>query len=98
MSNPIIISAIQSGTRLELRYHGYNRIVEVHAYGVSTAGNVVIRAWQVRGGSVSNEPVGWKLFRLDEATSVHATTEASQTPRAGYKRGDAGMTTIYAQV
>ncbi len=64
--------ALKDGKRLELRYHGYTRVVEVHAVGSSTKdGHTIMRVWQVRGGSVSNEPVGWKLLRLEEASGAH---------------------------
>jgi hypothetical protein len=90
--------ALNSGRCLELRYDGYTRVVEVHAVGTSTAGNPVMRVWQVRGGSVSNEPVGWKLMRLDEARSVQVLDEKSAAPRPGYKPGDKGMTSILRQI
>ena len=57
-----------------------------------------MRVWQVRGGSVHNEPVGWKLMRLDEARSVAITNEKSAAPRPGYKSGDKGMTSILCQL
>lgn len=90
--------ALNKGVCLEVRYDGYTRIVEVHAVGISTAGNHVMRVWQVRGGSVSNEPVGWKLLRLDETTGVALTAEKSAAPRAGYKPGDKGMVQIICQL
>lgn len=65
---------------LELRYDGYNRIVEVHAVGLTKEGHWIMRVWQVRGGSVSNEPVGWKLLRLDEAFSAYITNEPPRSP------------------
>lgn len=90
--------ALHAARVLELRYDGYIRQVEVHAVGTSTAGNSVMRCWQVRGGSVHNEPVGWKMMRLDEAIGTHLTDETSQAPRPGYKRNDSQMTHIIAQV
>lgn len=84
-------AAITSGKCLELRYDGYSRVVEVHAVGLTRESNWVMRVWQVRGGSVSNEPVGWKLLRLDEAWSVALINERSMAPRPKYKRGDAIM-------
>jgi hypothetical protein len=36
--------------------------------------------WQDRGGSVHNEPVGWKLMRLDEALGVAIIDEKSLAP------------------
>lgn len=91
-------AALSSGKCLEIHYNGFSRVVEVHAVGYSTAGNPVMRVWQLRGGSTSNEPVGWKLMRLDEAVSVGSLPEASQAPRPGYKPGDKGMSRIVCQL
>lgn len=98
---PIIDTACQAlelGQVLELRYDGFYRYVEVHAVGVSTAGNAVMRCWQVRGGSASGEPVGWKLMRLDEVLNAAISDEPSQAPRPGYSRGDKGMSRITCQL
>lgn len=57
-----------------------------------------MRVWQVRGGSVSGERSGWKLLRLDEARALAVLSEPSAAPRAGYRRGDAAMTRIVAQI
>jgi hypothetical protein len=91
-------AALSAAKCLELQYNGFARVVEVHAVGYSTAGNPVMRAWQVRGGSSSQEPVGWKLMRLDEARSAALTNEPSQAPRPGYKPGDKGMSRIVCEL
>ncbi len=90
--------ALNSGKRLEVRYDGYIRIVEVHAAGESSKGDELMRVWQVRGGSVSNERMGWKLLRLDETTSLGIVDEASEAPRQGYRRGDSAMDIIRCQI
>jgi hypothetical protein len=90
--------ALQSGLVLQLRYDGYTRDVEVHAVGTTKEHHAVMRVWQVAGGSVSHEPVGWKLLRLDEATGAFVTKQKSLAPRTGYKRGDKTMSTIKCQV
>jgi hypothetical protein len=90
--------ALQSGQVLEIRYDGYSRSVEVHAVGLTKEGNAVMRVWQVSGGSASNEPVGWKLLRLDEATGAIVTQQRSLAPRPGYKRGDTVMRQITCQL
>ena len=98
MHSDIACEALRKGVCLELRYNGYSRVVEVHAVGISTAGNPVMRAWQIRGGSASNESVGWKLRRLDEAAGAGLTNEKSEAPRAGYKPGDKAMQQIVCQL
>ena len=94
----VACEALRSGQVLELRYDGYTRMVEVHAVGFTKEDNAVMRVWQISGGSVSNEPVGWKLLRLDEATGAVVTHQKSLAPRPGYKPGDAAMKRITCQL
>lgn len=98
MNNNSPILALKSGLCLELRYDGFSRIVEVHAVGISTAGNPCMRVYQVSGGSVSNEPVGWKMMTLDKAFSMHLTEQDGLAPRQGYAANDRGMSVIHAQL
>jgi hypothetical protein len=85
---------MRSGLRLEIRYDGYHRVVEVHACGYTREDNPVMRVWQVHGGGVRNEPIGWKLLSLDEALGLAILSEKSDAPRLGYKRGDKAMARI----
>jgi hypothetical protein len=98
MWKSVASDALRQGKCLELRYDGFSRIVEVHAVGTSEEGNDLMRVWQVRGGSVSNERTGWKLLRLDEAFGARVTDEESEAPRKGYKRGDKAMRLIASQI
>ena len=84
--------ALATGKRLELRYDGYQRVVEVHTVGRSKEGDWLMRVWQVRGASAGNEPVGWKLLRIDGSFTAHPINEQSKAPRPGYKRGEPAMT------
>ena len=90
--------ALRSGCVLQLQYDGYTRDVEVHAVGITKENHAVMRVWQIAGGSVSHEPVGWKLLRLDEATGAFVTKQKSLAPRPGYKRGDKVMSRIQCQL
>jgi hypothetical protein len=98
MWSQIACTALQSGLVLQLKYDGYTRDVEVHAVGTTKESHAVMRVWQIAGGSVSNEPVGWKLLRLDEATGAFVTKLKSLAPRPGYKRGDKVMSYIQCQL
>ena len=94
----VICDAVRMAQCIELRYDGYRRLVEVHAYGVTKAGHDVMLVWQVSGRSAHDEPVGWKMLRLDETSGVSLATETSQAPRKDYRRGSKAMQTIYCQV
>ena len=98
MIQDLPVAAVNTGVRLRLQYDGFSRTVEVHAVGISTAGNPCMRVWQTEGGSVSGEPVGWKMMTLDKAFTVHLTDERSAAPRPGYVPNDRGMTQIFAQL
>lgn len=94
----VACDALKRGKILQLRYDGYSRCVEVHAVGVSKAGNTVMSCWQIRGGSVHNDPTGWKLMKLSEVSSAVVSEEPSQAPRANYRRGDSRMTHIICEL
>src|SRR5665809_49106 len=81
MSAEMACAALNAGSRLELRYDGLVRIVEVHAVGTSKKGDVIMRVWQVQGGSVGGTSVGWKLLRMDEAAELKISEDASEAPR-----------------
>ena len=93
-----ICDAIQGLNLIELHYDGYGRVVEPHAYGSTSKGHDVLRAYQISGGSQSGQSRGWKLLRLDEAYSVNALGDTFQGSRNGYRRNDSAMSTIYCQL
>src|SRR5260370_39994504 len=97
MHTALARQALQSGHCLEVRYDGYVRIVEGHACGWTKEGHAVMRVWQVRGGSVSNEPVGWKLLRLDETVCLVLLYDVSGATRHRYNRGDRAIKRILCQ-
>ena len=45
------------------------RWVEIYCYGVSKAGNDVVRVYQVGGDTKTIQP-GWKLFRVDRMDAL----------------------------
>lgn len=93
--NDTIIRAIQDKLCLKFTYNGHERIVEPHALGESWQGNTVLRCWQVAGGSDSNKPVGWHLFKLNSIEGeVKTVQQIAELPRKGYKMGDSAMKEI----
>lgn len=94
----IACEALRNGKCLELSYDGFTRVVEVHTVGETTAGNDAMSVWQVRGGSNSDERVGWKLMRLDEALAASQINEKSEAPRHGYVRDAKPFRRIICQI
>jgi len=94
--NQLIIDAVNGRKCLELRYHGYSRIVEPHAYGRDKDGEV-LRCYQTSGGSVSGERAGWKLLKVREIFSLHLLKDIFLI-RNEYKKGDKLMERIFAQI
>lgn len=92
-----IINAIRTKQLLSFTYDGLPRLVEPHAVGLSTAGNQVMRCFQV-GGSHKKAGHDWDLVRLEKIVSLAVTGEHFAGPRPGYKRGDSAMSTIHAEL
>ena len=92
-----IRDAVAHRHTLELRYHGYNRLVEPHAYGRDKVGDEILRCYQVGGGSESGEPVSWKLLKVSEVYSVHMLAQTF-IQRPQYRRNDKAMEYIFCQL
>jgi hypothetical protein len=90
--------AIANARRLALTYAGHDRVVEVHVAGYARQGEPLMRAWQVRGGSESGEPVGWKMFRIEDVTAMRLTDERSRAPRPDYEPNDPAIVRIVCQI
>ena len=95
--NKVLCDSINERNIVELRYSGYSRIVEPHAYGRDKGGDEILRCYQVSGGSESGERSGWKLLKVREIYSLQPES-TSFTPRSGYKRGDKAMEHIFCQI
>ena len=66
--------------------------------GFTEEDNPIMRVWQISGGIVNEEPIGWKLLRVDEATGAVVTNQKSLAPRPDYQAGDKVMQVITCQL
>lgn len=93
----ILIKAIQNRECLSFVYSGLQRLVQPVAVGNSLAGNEVLRCYQIAGGHLTPGH-DWDLVDLSKITGLKATGNYFQGNPPGYRRGDKGMSTIYAQL
>lgn len=92
-----IIEAIECLYVIEFYYEGKLRVVEPHCYGITTAGNEGLRAFQIEGYSSSGK-FGWKMYDLGKAINITLRDTNFKSSRPGYKKGDMGMSRIYAEL
>lgn len=98
-----IIKAIRELSVVVIYYAGDETInkgyreIEPVAFGLSTAGNMVVRAWQVRGASDTPDNIpGWRFFRVDRIVNWTQTFQKFNTPRPNYNpNGDNTMTQVF---
>jgi predicted DNA-binding transcriptional regulator YafY len=94
-----LADAIQNKRVLEFIYDGCHRIVEPHAVGYSSERNLLLRCYQVEGQSRRSPIPDWRLMTVAKIKNLTVVPDRHFTsPRAGYKRGDSSMVTIYAQL
>ena len=101
--------AIDGHKRVIINYHSKGedkntgaRVVEVYAYGLTKAGNPVIRCFQPYGDTTSRVP-SWKFFRLDRISAWQPTEQSFNRPADFYYKnlgefnhnGDETMSVVY---
>ena len=79
--NSLLSKAIVEKKVIHFYYAGGYRLAEPHCYGVSKEGNELLRAYQIGGHSESNNPMHWKLFRLDKLSDLSSTEDCFPDPR-----------------
>ena len=98
MMNQAICDAIRNRYVLRFTYDGHPRIVEPHAYGLSRAGNEVMRCYQTGGTSRYSKVPDWKLMKVARIKFLTVTEEHFVGERPKYQRGDKGMSTIFCEL
>lgn len=101
--------AIDNHKRVIINYHTRGednntgaRVIEVYAYGLTKAGNPVIRCFQPYGDTTSRVP-SWKFFRLDRISEWQPTEQTFNRPADFYYKnlgefnpnGDETMSIVY---
>lgn len=94
----MIRNAIANKQLLSFTYDGYPRVVEPHAYGITTKDNEALRCYQVRGSDKDGNSTGWHMMLIDKMSGVTMLEETFASARSGYKRDDKGLSTIYSQL
>ena len=86
-------SAIDNHNKVIINYHSKGednntgaRVIEVYAYGLTKAGNPVIRCFQPYGDTTSRVP-SWKFFRLDRISAWEPTKQVFSRPADKYYKG-----------
>jgi len=96
--NNVICDAIHRRSVITFYYNGGMRTVEPHCYGISTAGNDVLRGYQTGGYSESGNSVGWKMYEVAGMTNIQISGNTFNQNRPGYNPNDKGMSVIHCHV
>lgn len=92
-----LITAIQERREITFTYDGIARVAQPCAVGTSRAGNEVLRCHQVGGGHVTPGHE-WDLCEISKIRNLVVTNTTFQGEPTGYRRGDRGMTQIFAEL
>src|ERR1700754_96585 len=94
----IICRAIRERRWLLVDYGGAQRVVQPHVYGDDHAGDRLLSAYQVSGGSASGALQGWKSFRMDRVASVALGDGTFHGARPEFQRNDGAFARIICQL
>jgi hypothetical protein len=97
-ANTVICEAIRKRALLEFRYHGKARVVAPYCFGVSTKGNDILRAIQVRGESSSGGLGLGKLWTVAEMVGLRMLDESFKPNDPNYNPNDSAMKQIHCRI
>jgi hypothetical protein len=94
----IIRTAIETRAVLRIIYKRGERLVEPYCHGISTAGNEVIRAYQLSGASESGKSEGWKMLKVSGISHAEILPRKFVIVRNEYNPNDKGMRRIISRI
>ena len=92
-----IVTAINNREEISFTYSGLSRVAQPATVGLSTKGNDVLRCYQTEGGHVTPGHE-WDLCYVAEILDLKLTGSHFSDNPPGYKKGDRGMSSIYAEL
>ena len=92
MSFYTIKEAIRDGACLRLSLADGEYIVEPHLLGRNSGGDMLLRAYQVRGPRSEGNKACWKLIPLDRISHAVEIGNRFEDRRPGYRPNDRAMT------
>jgi hypothetical protein len=93
-----ITEAIGRRSLLQFRYGNHVRVVAPYCFGVSTRGEDVLRAVQIRGASSSNAMGFGKLWTVSKILDLRMLNETFTPDDPDYNPNDKGMKQIYSRI
>ncbi len=93
----LLCQAITDKHLVQFKYDGRSRIVEPFCCGISTAGNYVLRGFQIRG-SDKTKPLCWRLYELSEISQMSVTQHSFKGNRQDYNPEDSTITEIFCRI
>lgn len=85
------LDALEKGRLFSCLYNGERRHLEVHAVGISTANNPVMRVYDIHKDE-------FRLMKLAKVFDFSVSMISSAAPRQGYEKNDAGMRKIFKEL
>lgn len=89
--------AISDKLIISLTYDNHNRLIEPYILGFSLKGNLILRAYQIGGGSSKGEG-GWRTFLVSKMKDLSYSEEKTFKIRSDYTESDRLMTEIITKV
>jgi hypothetical protein len=96
--NLAICEAIEKKAVIEFNYNGSLRTVEPQCHGTSTAGNEVLRGFQIKNHHNPSESPSNKLFEVSKISVLKKTAKTFSKPGPHYNPNDKAMSYVHCHL
>lgn len=95
----LLCEAIRARCTVSLWYDGGQRECAPFAIGISTAGNINVRLWQISGFTTSKERLpGWRMFIVAKICNLTLLHQTFLEIPSGYNPKDKQLQVIWLSV